>query len=280
VKILVVGAEGQLGQCLRLSLDANELVMLSHSGLDVTRFEETRASLLCNRPDLVINTSAFNDVDGAESRPDEAYAVNALGPSNLAVATAALGIPLLTVSTDYVFDGATDRPYHEFDVAKPLSVYGASKLAGENAVRSLNFRHFVVRTSWLFWEHGKNFLRSMYMRGHGGELRIANDQHGSPTYVPHLAAAIARLIDSGKYGTYHLAGRGEASRWQLVSELFGLLDITTPIIPVSHRAFSAQAGRPLYSALTTVQNPRIELPAWQHGVAEFASRLDDSDSVR
>jgi dTDP-4-dehydrorhamnose reductase len=150
VKILVVGAEGQLGQCLRLSLDANELVMLSHSGLDVTRFEETRASLLCNRPDLVINTSAFNDVDGAESRPDEAYAVNALGPSNLAVATAALGIPLLTVSTDYVFDGATDRPYHEFDVAKPLSVYGASKLAGENAVRSLNFRHFIVRTSWLF----------------------------------------------------------------------------------------------------------------------------------
>ena len=127
------------------------------------------------------------------------------------------------VSTDYVFDGAAERPYHEFDRPNPLSVYGASKLSGEDAVRALNQRHYVVRTAWLFWEGGNNFLLSMYARAGSPELRVANNQYGSPTYVPHLAEGIARLIATGTFGTYHLAGADGTSRYELTCELFRLL---------------------------------------------------------
>ena len=143
---------------------------------------------------MVINAAAFNDVDHAEARSSEAYAVNSFGPRNLALAAAAIKISLVHVSTDYVFDGAATRPYHELDPTNPLSAYGASKLAGEEAIRSLNPRHFIVRTAWLFWESGNNFLRSMYASASKAEFRVASDQCGSPTYVPHLAAAIVRLI--------------------------------------------------------------------------------------
>lgn len=221
---------------------------------------------------MVLNASAFNNVDGAELRSLEAYAANALGPRNLALATAAARIPLLHVSTDYVFDGAAMRPYHEFDRPNPLSVYGLSKLAGEDLIRSLNRRHFIVRTTWLFWESGENFLRAMHARASQAELRAVNDQYGSPTYVPHLANAIARLIATDSYGTFHLAGGGGASRWELVSELFRVAGLKARVVPVSHREFTADAKRPAYSVLTSVQDPRIELPAWQQGVAEYAAK--------
>ncbi len=244
--------------------------------LDIASLRAVREAVARNRPQLVINASAFNDVDGSESRVDEAYAVNALGPRNLAVATAALGISLVHVSTDYVFDGATKRPYHEFDRTNPLSVYGASKLAGEDAIRTLNRRHYIVRTAWLFWEKGKNFLLSTYGKASRPELNMVSDQYGSPTYVPHLADGIARLIASEAYGTYHMAGRGGTTRWQLVCELFQVLGIATRVNPVSRLAFPTAAERPAYSVLTTAQDPRIELPPWQEGVAEFARRIGGS----
>ncbi len=273
MKILITGAAGQLGRCLARVLASQELVALGHAALDVTRLDAVSDAVGLHRPALVINASAFNDVDGAQSRSDEAYAVNALGPRNLAVATAACGIPLVHVSTDYVFDGTAERPYHEFDRPNPLSVYGASKLAGEAAVRALNRRHFIVRTAWLFWEGGNNFLLSMYARAGSPELRVANDQYGSPTYVPHLAEGIARLIATGAFGTYHLAGADGASRYELTCELFRLLRLT-PIPQAACRFdFPAAAARPRYSVLTTIQDPRIVLPAWQEGVAQCARAI-------
>jgi len=273
VKILVTGAGGQLGRCLALPLSAHELVALEHAALDITRFDAVRDAVAFHRPALVINASAFNAVDGAESRSAEAYAVNALGPRNLAVASAASGIPLVHVSTDYVFDGAVERPYHEFDRTNPLSVYGASKLAGEDAVRSLNRRHYIVRTAWLFWESGKNFLLSMYARGASSALRVASDQYGSPTYVPHLADGIARLIATGAFGTYHMVGAGGASRHELTCELFRLLRPSMMPEAASRLDFPGPAARPKYSVLTTIQNPRIELPRWQDGVAQCARAI-------
>jgi dTDP-4-dehydrorhamnose reductase len=273
LKILVTGADGQLGRCLVTACRRHEVSALSHHALDITQLDKVRDAMGAYRPDLVINAAAFNDVDGAESRSAEAYAVNALGPRNLAVATAAREIPLLHVSTDYVFSGNGRRPYHEFDKTNPRSVYAESKLAGEEAVRSLNRRHYVVRTAWLFWENGKNFLLSMYRLSTHHQLKVANDQYGSPTYVPHLAEAIIQLADTEAYGTYHLAGRGGASRWELVTYLFRRLSIATPVLPVSSLDFSAPAPRPSYSVLTTIQDPRIELPTWQEGVNEFARRL-------
>jgi dTDP-4-dehydrorhamnose reductase len=273
VKILIAGAAGQLGRCLLHSLAAHELVPLDRYALDVTQLERVRDAVEHHRPDLVINGSAFNDVDGAESQAAEAYAVNALGPRNLAIATAMRGIALAHLSTDYVFDGAIERPYHEFDRPNPLSVYGASKLAGEEAVRTFNHRHYIIRTAWLYWESGRNFLLSMYWKASKPELRVIFDQCGSPTYVPHLAWGLAQLVTSEAYGTYHIAGGGSATRWDLVTELFRTLKITTPVHPVASRAFPAPAKRPAFSVLTTAQTPRIELPPWQEGVSEFARQI-------
>ncbi|MGA2410365.1 MAG: dTDP-4-dehydrorhamnose reductase [Candidatus Binataceae bacterium] len=281
MKVLLAGAGGQLGQCLTEALKwRHEVVALSRDALDIVNLGKVRDAIGGNRPDVLINASAYNAVDAAESHPDEAYAVNALGPRNLAIASAARGIPVLHVSTDYVFDGSGQRPYHEFDRTNALSVYGASKLAGEDAVRSLSQRHYIVRTAWLFWERGKNFLLSMHGLAARPQLKVASDQFGSPTYVPHLAAAISELIETEAYGTYHLAGHGGASRWDLVSELFRRLGIDTPVLPVSHLEFPAPAPRPSYSVLASIQNPRIELPRWQEGVAEFARQLQLAESHR
>jgi dTDP-4-dehydrorhamnose reductase len=279
LKILLAGAGGQLGRCLIVACRQHDVIALDHRALDITELDKVREAIGGYRPDLVVNASAFNEVDGAESRMAEAYAANALGPRNLALGTAANGIPLVHISTDYVFDGASQRPYHEFDAPNPLSAYGASKLAGEEAVRSLNSKHYIVRTAWLYWETGKNFLLSMYRMADRPALKVASDQFGSPTYVPHLAGSIGRLIETEAYGTYHFAGQGGASRWELVNELFTRLGISTPVIPVSHREFSTAARRPCYSVLMSIQSPRIELPPWQSGLSEFARALTHRDIV-
>jgi dTDP-4-dehydrorhamnose reductase len=273
LKILIAGAAGQLGSCLRNSLQRHQVVPLNRSEFDITRLCQVQKVLANERPDLVINAAAFTDVDGAESQIINAYAVNALGPRDLAAETAELGIPLVHVSTDYVFDGLSNRPYHENDPTNPLSVYGASKLAGEEVIRRLNPRHYIIRTAWLYWECGQGFLLSMCSNAWRPELRVAKDQFGSPTYAPHLADAIARLIETESFGTYHLAGSGGVSRWGFVSEAFRLLDLSTPLRPVSHREFKTSARRPRNSVLTTIHEPRVILPRWQEGAAEFASRF-------
>jgi dTDP-4-dehydrorhamnose reductase len=273
LKILLAGAGGQLGRCLPAACPRHEIIPLARTQLDITNADMVAAAIAAHRPALLINAAAFNDVDGAESRGAEAYAINAQGPGILAAAAAACGIPLLHVSTDYVFDGALQRPYHEYDRTNPLSAYGASKLAGETAVRAANPRHYIVRTAWLFWEEGKNFLLSMYHLAARPQLKVVSDQASSPTYVPHLARAIGQLIETEAYGTYHCAGKGGASRWGLVTELFQRMRVATPIIPVSHEEFPAAARRPASSVLTTIQQPCLELPPWQAGVDEFSYHL-------
>jgi dTDP-4-dehydrorhamnose reductase len=272
LKILLAGAGGQLGRCLPAACRRHEIIPLARTELDITDAHRVAAAIRAHRPSLVINAAAFNDVDGAESRGADACAINAAGPGILAAAAAACELPILHVSTDYVFDGALQRPYHEYDRTNPLSVYGAGKLAGETAVRAANPRHYIVRTAWLFWEEGKNFLLSMYRLAGRPQLKVVSDQASSPTYVPHLARAIGQLIETEAYGTYHCAGGGGASRWELVTELFQRMRIATPILPVSHEEFPAAARRPAYSVLTSIQRPCIGLPPWQAGVDEFFYR--------
>jgi len=273
VKILLTGAGGQLGTALQASLQAHEVIALGHGQLDITRFAAVRDAVVAHRPDLVLNAAAFNDVDGAETHPEDAYAGNARGPRNLAVATAARGIPLLHVSTDYVFDGTAKRPYTEFDPTNPRSAYGRSKLAGEEAVRALNHRHYIVRTAWLFSTVGRNFAKTMCGLADRSEVRVVSDQYGSPTYVPHLADALVQLIDTGAFGTYHLAGKGGTSWFELTRTLYRRLGIKTPVHPISTAELPRPAERPRYSVLTTVQDPAIPLPPWEEGVAAFAGAV-------
>jgi len=273
MKILITGAAGQLGQALQQSLAAHELVPVTHREVDITSLEAVRAALATSVPTLVINAAAYNDVDGAETHPTEAFAGNALGPRNLALAAAARGVPVMHVSSDYVFDGTGRRPYHEFDRPNPRSAYGASKLAGEEAVRTLNPRHYVVRTAWLFSVVGRNFAKTILGLADRPEVRVVSDQYGSPTYVPHLADALARLVTTEAFGTYHFAGQGGASWYELTTTLYRTCGIGTPVQPVATVDFPRPAERPRYAVLTTVQDPYIVLPPWRDGVTAFAQAV-------
>ena len=273
MRILIAGAGGQLGRSLQTFLGSQELTALEHRQLDITDLEAVRQAIAAHSPDLVINASAYNNVDGAESDANGAYRLNALGPRNLALATAENRIPVLHVSSDYVFDGTRNEPYHEYHNTNPISVYGRSKLAGETAVASLNERHYIVRTAWLYHEVGANFPNRMLQQKDRPEVRVVSDQWGSPTYAPHLAKAIERLMTTGAYGTYHFAGCGGTTFYELTLALYRHLGIDVPVIPVTTAEFPRPAARPRYSVLTTLQTPEILLPPWEEGLAEYARAL-------
>lgn len=271
MKILLTGAGGQLGRSLQAVLGAHEVTPADRARLDITSLPDVRAAVRAVSPDAVINAAAFNEVDRAESDAEPAVRGNIMGPRNLALATADQGIPLVHVSTDYVFDGEAKVPYDEGTRPNPLSVYGATKLAGEEAVRAMNPRSFLVRTAWLYHPEGRNFPNTLLRLGVSEpKVRVVDDQQGSPTYAPHLAQAIARLIETDAWGTYHFAGSGGTSWFGLTKALFALCGLNTPIEPVSTAAFPRPAPRPRYSVLTTTQEPRIVLPPWEEGLAEFA----------
>lgn len=274
MRILLTGAGGQLGRALGPQLCRHQLTALDRRALDITRLDAVRQAAKGLRPELILNAAAYNAVDQAESDPGAAFRINSLGPRNLALAAAEVGAAILHLSSDYVFDGESGRPYHEFDGTHPLSVYGRSKLAGEQAVLDLNQRHYLVRTAWLYAVGGKNFACTILEAARqNAEVKVVDDQQGSPTFVPHLAQAIARLIETGAFGTYHLAGAGGTSWFGLSYRLYDALGVKTPLTPVTTAAFPRPARRPPYSVLTTLQDPEIRLPPWEEGVAEFAREL-------
>jgi dTDP-4-dehydrorhamnose reductase len=277
MRILISGANGQLGRALQEVFTAHDRIALDHLRCDIVRLDVVRQVIETYRPDIIVNTAAYNQVDRAEEEQDVAYRVNALGPRNLALVTAAHHIPLLHVSTDYVFDGTSTRPYHEFDCPNPKSVYGASKLAGEEAVRTLNPCHYIVRTAWLYHWWGQNFPKTMCaLAQQSSEVRVVDDQFGSPTYAPHLAVAIAQLLSTDAYGTYHLAGHGGTSWFELTRALYYHLGIRTHVTPITTAEFPRPAERPRYSVLTTLQDPEILLPPWEEGLAIFAQKMRES----
>jgi dTDP-4-dehydrorhamnose reductase len=273
MKVLITGAAGQLGRALQATPTCHEIIALTRLQLDIRKFNDVREAVDAYRPDIVINAAAYTNVDGAESDHEGSFQLNALGPRNLALATADRNIAFLHVSTDYVFDGFSTRPYHEFDQPRPLSIYGKSKFAGEQAVISHNPHHYIVRTAWLYHPDGKNFPRTMLNQSHRDEVRVVSDQYGSPTYAPHLAEAIAKVIETGAYGIYHFAGSGGASWFELTSELYRLCSIKARVHPVATSEFQRPAVRPPYSVLATLQEPRILLPPWEEGLAAFVKEM-------
>jgi dTDP-4-dehydrorhamnose reductase len=247
MRVLITGAGGQLGCALRTALARYEIIALTRAELDITQFGAVRDAIGMHRPDVVINAAAYTNVDGAETDPAGAYRLNAVAPRHLAIATFELNIPLAHVSTDYVFDGMGHTPLHEYDAVNPGSVYGRSKLAGEQAVATHNPRHYIVRTAWLYHHEpvtAKNFPKAMLAQSHRESVRVVSDQYGSPTYAPHLAAAIGRLIATGSYGVYHLAGNGGTSWFELTRRLYQLFGIKTDVLPCATSEFPRPAPRP------------------------------------
>ena len=272
MRILLTGAAGQLGRQLQARNQAHAIAALTRRELDITRLAEVRDAVSAHRPDLVLNAAAFNDVDRAQADPDAAFAGNSLGPRNLALAAAEAGAAILHVSTDYVFDGQKSTPYHEYDRPGPLSHYASSKLAGEVAVKELNPRHYIVRTAWVSEAKGNNCPKTLYVLAlKHKEVKVVSDVKGSPTSAAHLARAILTLIDTGAFGTYHLAGAGEGASWfDLATCFFRELRLDATVLPVPSSEFPRPAPRPRYSVLRTIQAPQILLPPWQEGIAEFA----------
>lgn len=275
MRILLTGALGQLGRQIVVQNQGHQITAMGRKDLDISNLHDVREVVRSARPALVLNAAAFNDVDLAETDWEAAFRGNAVGPRNLALAAAEKGAAVLHVSTDYVFDGARTIPYHEYDVPAPLSNYGRSKLAGEQAVRDMNPRHYVVRTAWVYEAQGANFLKTLYqLAQEKKELRVVGDVKGSPTSARHLAGAILTLIKTGAFGTYHLTNFGAgASRFEVATRFFRELQMDTKIIPAASSEFPRPAPRPAYSVLRTIQEPRILLPSWQDGIAEFAREL-------
>ena len=277
-KLLITGAQGQLGQALQTQFVDHEVIAWDIQELDISQLEQVRKAVTQIQPHLVINAAAFTQVDQAETHQEAAYRGNALGPRNLAIATKEMDIPLVHFSTDYVFDGRQSRPYHEFDRPNPLSVYGQSKLAGEGEVQKANPRHFVIRTAWLYHHVGKNFPQTILRLAGQKEVRVVNDQFGSPTYCPHLAQAVSRVLASDMYGTYHLAGSGGTSWYEFTKALYHARGIQTPIVPIATAEYPLPASRPGYAVLTSLQDPFITLPPWKEGVRDFAVQWKGQNS--
>jgi dTDP-4-dehydrorhamnose reductase len=249
----VVGAGGMLGQ------DVEADVSLTRSQLDVTDRDAVRAVITGD--DIVINCAAWTDVDGAEEHEDEALRINRDGARNVADAAGAV----LYVSTDYVFDGTKREPYVESDPVNPQSAYGRTKLAGERVTAEANPRHYIVRTSWLFGPGGKNFVETML--GLGPEVRVVDDQVGSPTFTGHLADALARLARTEDYGVHHLTASGSCSWFEFAREIFARAGSDTRAEPCTTADFPRPAPRPAYSVLGSERGHR--LPSWQEGLDAY-----------
>lgn len=275
MKIFITGAHGMLGSELtRHWSDAHEVVAAGSSDLDVTRLADVRRVITAEAPDLVVNCAAYNAVDDAETRVEGAFLVNALGPKNLACATADAGIPLVHFSTDYVFDGRANRPYTEYDPSGPLSVYARSKAAGEQAVRDHTGAFFLLRLSWLVGRSGSYFVETMLRLGRErGSVSVVNDQTGSPTFCADIGPVLDRLIDSRQYGTFHCTGQGPATWHDFAVEIFQQAKLDVRVEPVTTEEFRRPAPRPAYSYL---RNLMLELtfgtdpmPPWQESLARY-----------
>lgn len=275
MKLLVTGAAGMLGRDVMLAAAnaGHQVVGFGHAELDIADEAAVGAKVEAERPDVVINCAAWTDVDGAEEAEEEATRINGTGAANVARAAAAIGASVVYVGSDYVFDGSKGAPYVETDQTAPLSAYGRSKLAGEEATRTANKRHFIVRSAWLFGTGGPNFVETMLrLATDHGEVLVVRDQVGSPTYTWHLAYGIVRLIEGVEFGIHHMAAAGACSWYEFAREIFEQANVECKVMSATTEMLGRPAPRPAYSALVSQREHAIELPSWQDGLAAYLSQ--------
>ncbi len=250
MKVLITGAQGMLGADLLRAFAKADVVDVPRTLLDITQAKAVSALIHKERPDVIINAAAYTNVDGCETHIDDAYRVNAIGARNLAIAAQEVGAAVVHFSTDYVFSGDTPEPRREFDPVAPTSVYGKSKLAGEQLVQALCPRHYIIRTSWLYGPHGKNFVSTMLQLGEkNGTVRVVDDQIGSPTCTVDLAHAVEHLVATSYYGVYHLSNSGTCSWHQFAIDIFQATGMDVTVEAISSDMLDRPAKRPSYSVL-------------------------------
>ncbi|MCU1800317.1 dTDP-4-dehydrorhamnose reductase [Pectobacterium parvum] len=273
MRILLTGANGQLGRCFQQRLPAEwEILATDTAELDITEIEHIEQTVKQFKPDAIVNAAAYTAVDKAESEPELAAKINVTGPENLAIVASKQGIRLVHVSTDYVFDGNAAEPYSEDSATNPLSVYGKTKLAGEQAVAKASSEAIIVRTAWVFSEYGNNFVKTMLRLGKERDaLSVVNDQRGCPTYAGDLAQAIISLLEkNAEGGIYHYCGDKEVSWYEFAEEIFkvaeqkNIISKQPELTPIATDQYPTPAHRPAYSTLSCKKIKRlgIALSRW------------------
>ncbi len=281
MRILVTGSSGQLGKDVVkvFQKQGHDVVGYDREQLDITDSDQAMKIVGQYQPEAVIHCAAYTAVDAAETDMDRAYQVNAAGTRNMALAAEEAGAKLVYISTDYVFDGTAEQPYHEYDNTNPQSIYGKSKRAGEVLTQTLSSRYFIVRTSWVYGLHGNNFVKTMLKLGQEKpNLQVVNDQKGSPTYTVDLACFLEELVQTEKYGVYHASNSGSCTWYEFTQAIFHDAieflgtKIRATLEPCSTAQFPRPAARPRNSVMEHVSirtNGFNDLRDWREGLQDF-----------
>ncbi len=250
MRVLLVGSNGQLGKEITRQFKSRyELLLVDIPSLDITNYQAIESLISDTKPDVVINTAAYTNVEKAEEDEDTAFRVNALGAHNLALICKKYRAKFLHISTDYVFDGTATLPYEDFDSPNPLSVYGKSKLWGEKLVEQVEGEYFILRTSWLYGD-GPNFVRTMLkLAEQRDHVKVVADQYGTPTYTKDLVWVIERLIQTEFYGLYNASNQGSCTWCEFACKIFALAGKSVYVEPVSTAEYPVKAIRPQYSVM-------------------------------
>ncbi len=283
MRILVTGAAGRLGGKLLTSLaerghevSGADIVGDNVTRIDIGDFDATRALIADVKPDVVIHPAAWTDVDGCAKDPEKAIAINGFGTQHVALAAANIGAAVMYVSSNEVFDGNSSRPYREYDVTNPINPYGYSKWVGERALVNINPRHYIVRTSWLFAHGGKNFIQAVLNNAAAGkQLRIVTDEVANPTYNEDLAEAIGQLVETERFGIYHMVNEGGCSRWEFARyflDRLGQADV--PIEKIVLADWPRASAPPHYATMSNLAGKHIgiTLRPWQEAVDAFLTQ--------
>jgi dTDP-4-dehydrorhamnose reductase len=276
MRVVITGHNGQLGRQLQDVFASHHLLGIDLPEGDIADPGLTR-TIAAFKPDLVLHAAAYTDVDGCEGDPEKAFRVNAVGTQNVALGAQEAGAALLYISTNEVFDGTRRDLYREWDPVNPVSVYACSKAAGEQIVRDLLDRFYIVRVAWLFGPGGVNFVTKILAAAErGGPLRVSADEFGNPTYAPDVALAIGRLVATEHYGTYHLTNAGFCSRYEFAGEIMRLAGQTElPVAPILSAEWPRPSRPPLHAILANTNGAAlgIALRSWRAALAEYVGWL-------
>jgi len=272
MRILITGANGQLGIALQRALGDHDLTLIDLPEVDITDREALAAVFAAAGPELVVHCAAYTDVDGCARNPELAYRVNATGTQNVALACQSAGAALVHISTNEVFAGDEPGGYEEWMPLAPRNPYGRSKAAAEAHVRALLGRAYIVRTAWLYAPDGRNFIHAILRRAREtGTVRVVTDEVGNPTYAPDLAAAIAQLIATRQYGTYHFVNSGACSRWAFANEILRQAGVAATNVPILSSAYPRASTPPPFAALHNRAGAAlgITLRPWPEALADY-----------
>ncbi|WP_425806376.1 dTDP-4-dehydrorhamnose reductase [Desulfitobacterium sp. Sab5] len=279
MKILVTGIRGQLGYDVLKELQCRNIICIGagRTEFDITDSRRTRDFIMSYAPDAVIHCSAYTAVDKAEDDVETCIKVNVEGVRNIAVCCKEINAKMVYLSSDYIFNGKGDRPFEVTDTPDPLSVYGRSKLAGEEEIRKVLSRYFIVRISWVFGINGNNFIKTMMRLGKDRkEVNVVDDQVGSPTYTADLASLLCDMIETEKYGTYHATNEGYCSWADLAEKTFEIANMQVKVNHILTEKYPTRAARPENSRLSKISldnNGFSRLPAWESAVERFVNEL-------